>query len=89
MMTPEQVDDKLRQMEESYFVNRGEGVVRYDLVQLPSNNPIEDDHAESIVQVPGKNIGNVENSDWMFWGVFDGHCKCIRICSTSGLATLN
>ncbi|KAJ9141818.1 Protein phosphatase 2C [Pleurostoma richardsiae] len=69
MLTPEQATQKLRKNEESYFVNRGQGVVRYDLVQLPSNDPIEDDHAEQIVEVPGKD----GNKDWMFWGVFDGH----------------
>ncbi|KAH6695834.1 phosphatase [Plectosphaerella plurivora] len=72
MMTPDQATQRLRQLEESYFVNRGEGVVRYDLVQLPSNDPIEDDHAEKIVEVPGATEG-ARSSDWMFWGVFDGH----------------
>jgi len=77
MLTPDQATQKLRKMEESYFVNRGQGVVRYDLVQLPSNDPIEDDHAEKVVEVPGKAAPTSEagsgNSDWMFWGVFDGH----------------
>ncbi|KAK3683988.1 protein phosphatase 2c [Podospora appendiculata] len=67
MLTPEQATQRLRKNEQSYFVNRGQGVVRYDMVQLPSNDPIEDDHAEKIVE-----IGN-GGSDWMFWGVFDGH----------------
>jgi pyruvate dehydrogenase phosphatase len=73
MLSPEQVDEKLRGNEQSYLVNRGEGVVRYDLVQLASNSPIEDDHAEKIVQVPSLAKGAEESSDWMFWGVFDGH----------------
>lgn len=72
MLTPDQATAKLRKAEESYFVNRGKGVVRYDLVQLPSNDPIEDDHAEKIVEVPTRAEGN-GTSDWMFWGVFDGH----------------
>ena len=76
MLTPEQATQRLRQTEESYQVGRGRGVVRYDTVQLPSNNPIEDDHAEKIVEVPQSVTpapeGN-ESSDWMFWGVFDGH----------------
>jgi pyruvate dehydrogenase phosphatase len=64
----------LRKDEQSYLVNRGQGVVRYDLVQLPSNDPIEDDHAEKIVQIPNKSeASESESSDWMFWGVFDGH----------------
>ncbi|MCJ1388834.1 hypothetical protein MMC18_001684 [Xylographa bjoerkii] len=76
MYTPEQATEKLRQNEESYAVGRGQGVVRYDVVQLASNHPIEDDHAEKIVAVPQDSPtapnGSVA-SDWMFWGVFDGH----------------
>lgn len=76
MMTPDQVTQKLRTNEESYLVGRGRGVVRYDVVQLPSNNPIEDDHAEKIIDVP-QTVAATENgansTDWMFWGVFDGH----------------
>jgi len=71
MLTPEQATQKLRQNEASYLVDRGQGVVRYDVSQVASNNPIEDDHAEKIVQ-HNENVGAV-SSDWMFWGVFDGH----------------
>lgn len=76
MLTPEQATEKLRRTEESYFVGRGRGVIRYDVVQVPSNNPIEDDHAEKIVEVPGSvtpGHDGLQSSDWMFWGVFDGH----------------
>ncbi|EEH18697.2 hypothetical protein PABG_07757 [Paracoccidioides brasiliensis Pb03] len=77
MLTPEQATQKLRRNEESYLVGRGRGVVRYDVVQLPSNDPIEDDHAEKIVEVPqsvsASDHDSAESSDWMFWGVFDGH----------------
>lgn len=76
MLTPEQATHKLRKTEESYFVGRGKGVVRYDIVQVPSNNPIEDDHAEKIVEVPQTVAPTSDGSpasDWMFWGVFDGH----------------
>ena len=52
MMTPLQVSSKLRELEESYLVERGQGVLRYDVAQLPSNSPIEDDRSERIVQVP-------------------------------------
>ncbi|KAK3315138.1 protein phosphatase 2C [Apodospora peruviana] len=72
MFTPEQATERLRQTEQSYLVNRGRGVVRYDLVQLPSNDPIEDDHAEKIVEIPARTPEDGA-SDWMFWGVFDGH----------------
>lgn len=76
MLTPEQANAKLRTNEESYLVGRGEGVVRYDVVQIPSNDPIEDDHVEKIVEIPGiiAAAGDGKTrSDWMFWGVFDGH----------------
>ncbi|KIW91399.1 uncharacterized protein Z519_08295 [Cladophialophora bantiana CBS 173.52] len=75
MMTPEQATERLRKNEQSFLVGRGRGVVRYDMVQLPSNDPIEDDHAEKIVEVP-TTVAATEgamSSDWMFWGVFDGH----------------
>jgi pyruvate dehydrogenase phosphatase len=78
MMSPEQVTQKLRKNEESYIVGRGRGVVRYDVVQIPSNDPIEDDHAEKIIEVPQSAAthspsDDAVSSDWMFWGVFDGH----------------
>lgn len=74
MLTAEQVTQRLRTNEESYLVGRGRGVVRYDVVQIPSNDPIEDDHVEKIVEVPANtSTAADEGSDWMFWGVFDGH----------------
>lgn len=74
LLNDEQVSAKLRQYEESYHVNRGKGVTRYDICQLPSNSPIEDDRAEEIVQVPILQDNNIKTStDWMFFGVFDGH----------------
>ena len=76
MLTPEQATEKLRKNQTSFLVNRGQGVLRYDIVQLASNNPIEDDHAEKIVEVPPSSTGEGSgkgNNDWMFWGVFDGH----------------
>ncbi|XWW98660.1 hypothetical protein V2A60_006661 [Cordyceps javanica] len=72
MLSPEQATEKLRKSEESFTVNRGRGVTRYDLVQLSSNDPIEDDHAEKIVEVKASSA-DAQNNDWMFWGVFDGH----------------
>ena len=74
LLNDEQVDTKLRQFEESYFVNRGKGVMRYDICQLPSNSPIEDDRAEEIIQVPILQDNNIKSTtDWLFFGVFDGH----------------
>ncbi|KAA8619530.1 protein phophatase 2C family protein [Pyrenophora tritici-repentis] len=84
MLDPDQATAKLRKNEESWLVGRGQGVVRYDVVQCPSNDPIEDDHAEKIIEVPS-NLAATDNgataSDWMFWGVFDGH----RYVKTLGL----
>lgn len=76
MLSPEEATAKLRANEESYNVGRGTGVWRYDVVQIPSNNPIEDDHAEKIIEVPAavaQPYEGKDTSDWMFWGVFDGH----------------
>lgn len=73
MLTPEQATQRLRRNEESYLVGRGNGVVRYDVVQIPSNDPIEDDHSEKIIELPQALAANNPVSDWMFWGVFDGH----------------
>lgn len=74
LLNEQQVSTKLRQYEESYYVNRGKGVTRYDVCQLPSNSPIEDDRSEEIVQVPILQDNNIKAStDWMFFGVFDGH----------------
>ncbi|KAH8730202.1 phosphatase 2C-like domain-containing protein [Phaeosphaeriaceae sp. PMI808] len=75
MLDPEQTTAKLRKNEESWLVGRGQGVVRYDVVQIPSNDPIEDDHAEKIIEVPSNQAATdgPAASDWMFWGVFDGH----------------
>ena len=72
IMTPEQVDERLRRNEESWDVGRGNGVLRYDLVQIPSNDPIEDDHVEQTIEIPSGQDGS-SKADWMFWGVFDGH----------------
>lgn len=74
LLNEDQVSAKLRQFEESYLVNRGKGVTRYDICQLALNSPIEDDRAEEIVQVPILKDNNVKAlTDWMFFGVFDGH----------------
>ncbi|KAI1005522.1 Protein phosphatase 2C [Podosphaera aphanis] len=77
MMTPDQATQKLRRNQQSFFVGRGKGVIRYDIVQVPSNDPIEDDHSEKIIEMPhpSADTSAVPNpaSDWMFWGVYDGH----------------
>jgi pyruvate dehydrogenase phosphatase len=85
MLTPEQATQKLRRNEESFLVARGQGVVRYDVVQIPSNDPIEDDHSEKIVpqNLTGGKEESLTSSDWMFWGVYDGHRYLEWILSAS------
>lgn len=74
LLSDDEVSTRLRQFEESYFINRNKGITRYDICQLPSNSPIEDDRAEEIVQVPIMQDNNIKTStDWMFFGIFDGH----------------
>lgn len=74
LLNPAQVTARLRENEESFLLERGNGVVRYDIAQLPSNNPIEDDRSERIVHVPLVTPEDVQYStDWLFWGVYDGH----------------
>ncbi|GMG13211.1 unnamed protein product [[Candida] boidinii] len=76
LLSEQEVSRRLRQYEESYNVKRGKGVMRYDICQFPSNNPIEDDRSEKIVQLPIQDSSNNNekvNTDWMFWGVYDGH----------------
>lgn len=74
LLLEQEVTERLRRFEESYNVNRGKGVVRYDVCQLPSNSTIEDDRLEKIVQVPVVTQNNIKTtSDWLFWGVYDGH----------------
>lgn len=76
VFTDKEVNKRLRKYEESYIINRGKGVSRYDISQLPSNNPIEDDRAEKLVQVPIQDVFNNNEkveTDWHFWSVFDGH----------------
>jgi len=70
LLNEDEITKRLRNLEESYYVNRGKGVVRYDISQLPSNNPIEDDRSESVITVP---TSESENADFYFWGIYDGH----------------
>lgn len=75
LLSDSQENDKLRLNEESYNINRNNGILRYDISQLPSNNPIEDDRSEQIIEVPIEDplSKTAVNSDWAFWGIYDGH----------------
>ena len=71
-LDPEQITRILRKNEESYHVDRKRGVLRFDLAQVPSNDPVEDNHSEILLKAPA--VGNVSSGgDWMFWGIYDGH----------------
>ncbi|KAH9939437.1 phosphatase 2C-like domain-containing protein [Amylocystis lapponica] len=59
------IDKELRKHESSHITNRKTGISRYDVVQFASNNPTEDDHAESLVPTP--------SGHWAFFSVLDGH----------------
>lgn len=69
MLSDQEVDNRLRQFQESNIVSRNNGIVRFDVAQLPSNSPIEDTHVEATLNVPLE-----ENSlDLCYFGIFDGH----------------
>lgn len=57
LLTPEECSVKLRSNEESYHVTRGNGVWRYDINSLASNDPIEDDHIVQIIAAPSAGTG--------------------------------
>ncbi|PVF96057.1 protein serine/threonine phosphatase 2C [Serendipita vermifera] len=56
----------LKRCEQSIRDNSSGGVWRYDINQIASNNPTEDDHAEAVLRSPS-------GSPWHFWAVIDGH----------------
>ncbi len=70
-LSEEEVSRILRKNEYSFRLTRGNGVVRYDRVQVPSNDPVEDDYSEKLLQAPSTSASS--NADWMFWGIYNGH----------------
>lgn len=74
LLNDDQINNKLRELEQSYTIHRSDGILRYDIAQLPSNCPIEDDHAEDMVLVPILQNNNIKTlTDWVFFGIYDGH----------------
>ncbi|EPY50872.1 pyruvate dehydrogenase phosphatase [Schizosaccharomyces cryophilus OY26] len=61
----ESINKQLREFQKTVYVNR-DGIARYDFNQVPSNDPCEDDHVESVSK-------EIDDGNWYFWGVFDGH----------------
>lgn len=72
LLTEQEVNNKLRDRQKSFVVNRGKGIVRYDVSQLPSNHPIEDNHTEQVITVPDPSTDG-QQEDLYFFGIFDGH----------------
>ncbi|KAJ5457768.1 protein serine/threonine phosphatase 2C [Penicillium sp. IBT 31633x] len=54
----------------SHRVRNVAGVSRYDGAQLASNSPCEDQFTHGQFPSP---LNEDQNSQWMAWGVFDGH----------------
>ncbi|SSD58665.1 related to Protein phosphatase 2C homolog 5 [Saccharomycodes ludwigii] len=68
ILSPDEVEKVLHANEYSYLVDRnGSKIFRFDVSQLPSNNPIEDNHVEQILAIPST------KDDIWFFGIFDGH----------------
>ncbi|KAH7909594.1 protein serine threonine phosphatase 2C [Hygrophoropsis aurantiaca] len=58
--------NRLREREQSTIVeDKASGIARYDVSQISSNFPCEDDHGGIVVPTP--------SSHWSFFAVFDGH----------------
>lgn len=72
LLTEQEVNARLRDRQKSFLVNRGKGIVRYDVSQLPSNHPIEDNHVEQVITVPVSSDDS-QPEDLYFFGIFDGH----------------
>lgn len=73
LLSDSEINTKLRAHQQSYFVNHGTGIYRYDISQLPSNNPIEDNHSEQIIQLKSDTKISENNNDLYFFGIYDGH----------------
>lgn len=63
-----EVDRKLRADEFTCTPHNIPGLRSYDIVRVASNMPCEDNFAHAVMVNP---VGT--GSDWMAWGVFDGH----------------
>ncbi len=72
ILTPDEITDILQLNAQSNYVDRNRGVVRFDVTELPSNSPIEDEHCEKLLEVPST-LEKHQSKDWMFWGIYDGH----------------
>lgn len=65
-----EVDTKLTKLQQSYkFESK---IKRVDITQLPSNNPIEDCHIESVLNNDSANNSD-SNEKIMLFGIMDGH----------------
>ncbi|RWA09862.1 hypothetical protein EKO27_g5239 [Xylaria grammica] len=71
---PPTLEDVTQKLNEHKFTVRGSpgGIDRYDGAQLASNSPCEDAFVHGSFSNPF-GAGD-EDSKWMAWAVFDGHC---------------
>ncbi|KAI0417333.1 phosphatase 2C-like domain-containing protein [Xylaria grammica] len=71
---PPTLEDVTQQLNEHKFTVRGSpgGIDRYDGAQLASNSPCEDAFVHGSFSNPFG--ADDEDSKWMAWAVFDGHC---------------
>ncbi|KAG0019887.1 hypothetical protein BGZ81_009552 [Podila clonocystis] len=78
MLTPEEVESRLAQNQQSFRVapsyssdkqrkEQGSLILGYSINQIASNNPIEDDLSRHVIRAKDGSI------DKVFFGVFDGH----------------
>lgn len=70
--TAEEVNENLRWEESSRCLGPPTGVLRYDAVRIPSNQPCED-YLITVFGSQGDPNVIGENLKWFVWGVFDGH----------------
>jgi len=68
----DEIDRKLREEEFTCTPKNIPGVRSYDSVRVASNTPCEDNFAHAVLVDP---VGT--GSDWMAWGVFDGHVYAV------------
>jgi hypothetical protein len=69
----EEAVSKLRSEEVSYIPGERLGVSHYDVVRVPSNQPVEDDLIHGVLKLAPIGTELPVEKSLLFWGVFDGH----------------
>jgi hypothetical protein len=68
----DEINHKLREEEFTCTPKNIPGLRSYDIVRVASNMPCEDSFTHAVMVDP-VNTG----SDWMAWGIFDGHVYAV------------